>query len=99
MAANPVVLSMNEQDISSREEALIDRDFDVFDIETTVSPISVSKSNLLDNARTCIPFLEAAQASITPYIVEIVFPFPKFVSWCAEQYSQGERVILNKLGS
>jgi hypothetical protein len=99
MAANPVVLSVNEQDISSREEALIDRDSDVFDTEITVSPISVSRSNLLDNVGTHIPFLEAAQASITPYVVEVVFPFPEFVSWCAEQYSQEERVILNKLGS
>jgi hypothetical protein len=99
MVANPIVLSVNEQDISSKEEALIDRDSDVFDIEITVSPVSVSKSNLLDKVGTRIPFLEAAQASITPYVVEVVFPFPEFVSWCAEQYSQEERVILNKLGS
>jgi hypothetical protein len=99
MATNPVVLSVSEPDISSREEALIDRDFDVFDTETTVSPVSVSKSNLLNNVGSHIPFLEAAQASFTPYVVETVFPFPEFVSWCAERYSQGERVILNKLGS
>jgi hypothetical protein len=99
MAANPVVLSVNEQDISSREESLIDRDSDIFNTVITVSPISVSRSNLLDNVGTRIPFLEAAQASITPYVVKIVFPFPEFVSWCAEQYSQEERVILNKLGS
>jgi hypothetical protein len=43
MATNPVVLSMSEPDISSREDALIDRDFDVFDTETMVSPVSVSK--------------------------------------------------------
>jgi hypothetical protein len=84
MAANPIVLSVNEQDIASREEALIDRDSDVFDIEITVSSFSMSRSNLLDNVGMCIPFLEAAQASITPYIVEVVFPFPEFVSWCAE---------------
>jgi hypothetical protein len=99
MAANLVVLSMNEQDISSREETLIDRDFDIFDTEIMVSPISMSRSNLLDNVGMFIPFLEVAQASIIPYVIETVFPFPKFVSWCAEQYSQGERVILNKLGS
>jgi hypothetical protein len=43
MATNSIVLSMSEPDITSREEALIDRDFDVFDTETMVSPISVSK--------------------------------------------------------
>jgi hypothetical protein len=80
MTANLVVLSMNEQDIASREEALIDRDSDVFNTEITVSPISVSRSNLLDNVGTHIPFLEVAQASITPYVVEVVFPFPEFVS-------------------
>jgi hypothetical protein len=98
MAANLVVLSMNEQDISSREESLIDKDSDIFDTEITSSPVSVSRSNLLDNVGMHIPFLEVAQASITPYIVEVVFPFPEFVSWCAERYSQEERVILNKLG-
>jgi hypothetical protein len=99
MAANPVILSVTEQDLASREEALIDRDSDVFDTKITVSPIFVSRSNLLDNVGKRIPFLEVNQASITPYVVEVVFPFPEFVSWCAEQYSQEEKVILNKLGS
>jgi hypothetical protein len=99
MASNPVVLSVNEQDIASREEALVDRDSDVFDTEITISLVSVSRSNLLDNVGTCIPFLEAAQATITPYIIEVFFPFPEFVSSCAKRYSQEERVILNKLGS
>jgi hypothetical protein len=58
----------------------------------------VSRSNLLDNVGKHIPFLEVAQDSIIPYIIEMVFPFPEFVRWCAERYSQGERVILNKLG-
>jgi hypothetical protein len=99
MDVSPIILSINEQEISSREEALIDRDFDIFDTEIMVSPVSMSRSNLLDNVGKNIPFLEVAQASIIPYVVETVFPFPKFVSWCAERYSQGERVILNKLGS
>jgi len=99
MAANHVVLSTNEQDISSREEALIDRDFDIFDTKITVSLVPMSRSNLLNNVGTRIPFLEAARASITLYVIETVFPFPEIVSWCAERYSQGERVILSKLGS
>ena len=99
MAANPVILSVNEQDIASREEALIDRDSDVLDTEITVSPVSVSRLNLLDNVGKWMPFLRMTQASITPYVVEVVFPFPEFVSWCAEHFSQEERVILNKLGS
>jgi hypothetical protein len=93
MVANPVILSINEQDISSREESLIDRDFNIFDKEITILPTSVSKSNLLDNVGMHIPFLEASQASITPYIINVVFPFPQFVSWCAEKYYQEERVI------
>jgi hypothetical protein len=67
MAMNPVILSVTEQDPASKEEALIDRDSDIFDTEITVSPISVSRANLLDNVGKQIPFLEAAQASITPY--------------------------------
>jgi len=96
MVANPIVLSMNEQDISSREESLIDRGPDVFDSKITISPIFVSRLNLLDNVGMHIPFLKAAQASITPYVVEVVFPFPEFVTWCAKRYSEEEIVILNK---
>jgi hypothetical protein len=99
MAANPVILFVTEQDLASREEALIDRDSDVFDTKIIVSPISMSRLNLLDSVGKRIPFLEEAQASITPYVVEVVFPFLEFVRWCAEQYSQVEKVILNKVGS
>jgi len=49
MAANPVILFVNEQDIASREEAIIDQDSDVFDTKITVSLIFVSRSNLLYN--------------------------------------------------
>ena len=80
MAANLVVLSMSEPGISSREEALIDRYFDIFHIETIVSLIYMSKENLLKSDRSRIPFLEVARASFTPYVIEIVLPFPEFVS-------------------
>jgi hypothetical protein len=49
MVVNSVILFVNEQDIASREEALINRDSDVFDTEITVSLVYVSRSNLLDN--------------------------------------------------
>jgi hypothetical protein len=99
MAMNPVILSVTEQDPASKEEALIDRDSDIFDTEITVSPISVSRANLLDNVGRQIPFLEVVQASIVPYAIKVTFPFPEFISWCVEQYSQEEKVILNRLGS
>jgi hypothetical protein len=96
---DPVIMSVAEQDPMSNEEALIDRDSDVFDTEITISPISVSRANLSDNVGKHIPFLEAVQATIVPYAVEVAFPFPEFIGWCAEQYSQEEKVVLNKLGS
>jgi hypothetical protein len=99
MATNPIILSITEQDHAPKEETLIDRDSDIFDTEITVSPIFVSRANLLDNVEKRIPFLEAAQSSIAPYVIEIAFPFPEFIIWCAKQYSQEERVILNKFGS
>jgi hypothetical protein len=99
MAANPVVLSMSEPDTPSREDSLIDRDSDIFNTLMMVSPVSVSKENLLNNVGFHISFLEAARASFTLYVIETIFPFPEFVSWCAERYSQGKRDILNKLGS
>jgi hypothetical protein len=99
MSRDPVIMSVTEKDPTSKEETLIDRDSDVFDTVINVSPISVSRSNLLDNVRKQLPFLEVVQASIVPYAVEITFPFPEFVRWHAELYSQEERVVLNKLGS
>jgi hypothetical protein len=99
MVVNPIVLSVRELDTPSREDTLIDRDSNVFDIVTMVSPISVSKVNLLNNVGSHISFLEVDRASFAPYVVETIFPFREFMNWCAERYSQGERVILNKLGS
>jgi hypothetical protein len=96
---DPVIMSVAEQDLTSNEEALIDRDSDVFDTELTISPISVSRANLSDNVGKQIPFLEVVQASIVPYVIEVTFPFPEFIGWCAEKYSQEEKVVLNKLGS
>jgi hypothetical protein len=91
--------SVTEQYISPSEEALIDRDSNVFDTEITVSPVSLSRSNLSDHVGRQIPFLKSFQASIVPYVVEVAFPFPEFIGWCTEQYSQEERIILNKLQS
>jgi hypothetical protein len=96
---DPIITSVTEKDPVSNEEALIDRDSDVFDTEITISPISVSRSNLSDNVGKHIPFLEAVQATIVPYVVEVAFPFPEFIGWCAEQYSQEEKVVVNKQGS
>jgi hypothetical protein len=92
-------MSVAEKDPMSNEEALIDRDSDVFDTEITISPISMSRANLSDNVGKQIPFLEAVQATIVPYVVEVTFPFPEFIGWCAEKYSQEEKVVLNKQGS
>jgi hypothetical protein len=44
MAMNPLILSVTEQDLTSKEESLIDRDSDIFDTEITVSPIFVSRA-------------------------------------------------------
>jgi hypothetical protein len=95
----PIITSVTEQDPVENEEALIDRDTDVFYVEITISPIFVSRSNLSDKVGRCISFLEAVQATIVPYVVEIDFPFPEFVGWCTEQYAHEERIIVNKQGS
>jgi hypothetical protein len=89
---DPIITSVTEQDSTTIEESLIDRDTDVSDVEITISPISVSRSNLSDIIGKSIPFLEAVQATIVPYAVEIAFPFPEFVGWCANN-------ILMKKGS
>jgi hypothetical protein len=83
MAMNPVILSVTKQDPASKEEVLIDGESDIFDTKITVSTISVSRANFLNNVGIQIPFLEVVQASIVPYTVEVTFPFPEFISWCA----------------
>jgi hypothetical protein len=96
---DPIVFSVAEKDPEGNEDTLIDKDADVIDPDITISPISVSRSNLADIKRKNIPFLEAVQASIVPYVVDLSFPFPEFVGWCTEKYSHSERVIVNKHGS
>jgi hypothetical protein len=96
---DPIITSVTKQDPVENEEALIDRDADVFYVEITISPIFVSRRNLSDKVGRCIPFLEAVQATIVPYPVKIAFLFPKFIGWCIEQYSHEERVVVNKRGS
>jgi hypothetical protein len=95
---DPIITSVTEQYMVANEEALIDQDLDVFNAEITISPIYVSRSNLSDKVEICISFLEAVQATIFPYAIEIAFPFPEFIGWCTEQYSHEERVIVNKQG-
>jgi len=71
-----VVLFITEQDPPPSEEALIDRDSNLFDTKIIVSPISVSKANLSDHVGRQIPFLEAVQASIVPCCLSRI-PFPR----------------------
>ena len=96
---DPILFSIAEKDLEGNEDALIDRDVDVFDPNITIFPIFVSWGNLADIKGKIIPFLEVVQASIVPYAVELSFSFLEFVGWCAEQYSHAERVIINKQGS
>jgi hypothetical protein len=81
---DPIITLVIEKDPVPNEEALFDRDSNVFNTETTISPISVSIRNMSNNVGKNIPFLEAVQATIVPYDVEVAFPFPKFIGWCRE---------------
>ena len=84
---DPIITSVTEQYPVENEATLIDRDSDVFYTEITIYPISMSKRNLFHKVGRCILFLEVVQATIVPYAIEITFPFPEFISCCAEQYS------------
>jgi hypothetical protein len=81
------------------EEALIDQDSYLFYTKITISPISMSRSNIFDKVGRCISFLEEVLATIVPYAVEISFLFPEFIGWCDKQYSLEERFVVNKRGS
>ena len=81
---DPIIISVTEQDPMPNEEALIDQDSDVFDTKIIVLPISMSRSNLSNNVGKNIPFLEAVQATIVPYAIEVAFPFPEFIGWCVK---------------
>jgi hypothetical protein len=96
---DPIVLEVSEQSPENNEEALIDRDNDVCDPEFIVAPISQLRSNLADVRGKGFPFLESVQASLILYATELCFQFPEFIGWCAEQYSESERVVIDKKGS
>jgi hypothetical protein len=72
-----IITSVTEQDPMANEEALIDRDSNIFDIEITIFSISVSRRNLSDNVGRCISFLEVAWATLVPYGVKVSSPFPR----------------------
>jgi len=59
---DPIITSVIEKELVSKEESLIDQDSNVFYTEITIPLIFVSKSNMYDNVAKCIPFLEAVQA-------------------------------------
>jgi hypothetical protein len=80
MSMDPIIMSVTKQDPALKEESLIDRDSDVFDIVITVLPVSMSRTNLLDNVGKQLPFLESVQASIVTYAIETAFPFQEFIS-------------------
>jgi hypothetical protein len=84
---DPIIISVAEKDPVSNEESLIDRDSYVFDIEITISPISMSRANLSNNVGKQMPFPEELHSTIFPYATEVAIPFPEFIGWCAEQYS------------
>jgi hypothetical protein len=73
---DPVITLVEEQDTTSNEESLIEKDSNVFDTEITISPISVSRANLSDNVGKQIPSLEVVQTGIVPYTIKVTFPFP-----------------------
>jgi hypothetical protein len=90
---DPIITLVMEQDPTTNEESLIDRDVDVFKVKITISPISVSRSNLFDKVGRNLSFLEAVQATIVPYVFEIAFPFPEFIGWCAKQYPMKKELL------
>ena len=94
-----IIMSVTEKYLVSNEEAPIDQESDVFDTEITISPISMSRANMSDSVGKKILFLEAVQSTIVPYTVKVTFPFLEFICWCAEQYSQEEKVVVNINGS
>jgi hypothetical protein len=57
-SVDPIIMSVTEKYLVSNEESLIDRDSNIFDTEITISPISMSRSNLSNNVGKHIPFLE-----------------------------------------
>jgi hypothetical protein len=96
---DPIITSVTEQDHMENEESLIDRDSNIFYTKITISPISMSRSNMSDKVGRCISFLEAVQSTIVHYAIEITFLFPEFIGCCAKQYSHEEIFIVNKRGS
>ena len=43
--------------------------------------------------------MESVQASLILYATKFCFQFPEFTGWCAKQYSESERVVIDKKGS
>ena len=85
--------------MDEKEDCIVDTEGDVFYHVLSLGSAKEIKEKLSSMHSEPIYILNLAKNTINKFFPEQSFYFPDFVKWCALNYSQLERVIMNKNGS
>ena len=81
--------------LDEREEFIVDRDRNVYDLVLSIENVSVSKERLWQYNLQGNDVLSVCKSFSYYFTIEHTLPFPEFVEWCARSYSSSERVIMS----
>ena len=75
---------------------MVDRDRGIYDPFLSVGNVSVIKERFWRYNSQGKDILNARKSFLYYFTIEQTLPFPKFVEWCASNYSSSERVIVSR---
>ena len=80
--------------LDSKEEVIVDREGNIFDLVLSICSISPSKEWLWEFKTQGNDVLNVVGSLLYHFSIEKTLHFPKFVEWCVNNYSLIERVIM-----
>ena len=81
-----------------KEYCIANRESYVLNLVLSMGIVKQIKEKLFSLHSESIDILGLAKNTIIDLFPKQSFHFPEFVEWCAQNYSQSERVIMNKDG-
>ena len=81
--------------LDSKEEVIVDREGNIFDLVLSICSISPSKEWLWEFKTRGNDVLNVVGSLLYHFSIEKTLHFPEFVEWCVNNYSLTERVIMN----
>ena len=85
--------------LENKEECIVDAEGDIFYPIFSLGSVKETKEKLSSLHFKPMSFISLARDTILKFFPKQSFHFLEFVEWYAQNYSQLERVIVNKSGS